>query len=301
MARGRKGQAVSGWVVVDKPAGLGSTPVVARVRRAFDAAKAGHAGTLDPDATGVLAVALGEATKTIPWLDDTLKTYVFAIRWGAATTTDDAAGAVLETSHSRPTRQDIAAALPAFRGDIRQVPPQVSAVHVDGQRAYDLARAGAVMDLAARDLHVDALDLLEMPDADTAVLRMVCGTGGYVRAVARDLGRALGCLGHALWLRRTGAGPFDQGHAVTLDDIAQRAEAGTLADILLPPQAALPDLPQVFATEGGAVRLSHGNPGEVAGPSLPWGAEAWASHQGRLIAIGHVQGGMLHPVRVLNP
>ncbi len=286
----RKGRAISGWVVVDKPAGIGSTQVVGRVRRALDAAKAGHAGTLDPDATGVLAVALGEATKTIPWLDDTLKTYLFAIRWGAATSTDDAAGEVIGTSAARPSAAQIQAALPAFRGRIMQVPPQVSAVHVQGRRAYDLARAGQAMDLAPRELMVEALDLVETPDPDTAVLRMTCGRGGYVRAIARDLGRMLGCLGHALWLRRETAGPFDLSMAVPLEEVGPGA--------LLPPQAALPHLPRVMATAAGAVRIAHGNPGEVIG-ALPWGAEAWAEHEGRMLAVGQVRGGMLYPARVL--
>jgi len=196
MARGKKGRAVSGWLIVDKPAGVNSTAVVNKVKWAFGAQKAGHAGTLDPDATGVLAVALGEATKTIPYITDALKCYRFRVSFGAATDTDDASGAVIARSDLRPTDAQIEAALAAFRGDISQVPPQYSAVKVDGERAYDLAREGEAMDLAARPLWVERLELLGRPDADHVDLEMVCGKGGYVRSIARDLGRALGCLGH---------------------------------------------------------------------------------------------------------
>ncbi|MDO5703626.1 MAG: tRNA pseudouridine(55) synthase TruB, partial [Paracoccus sp. (in: a-proteobacteria)] len=190
MAR-KKGREISGWLIVDKPAGIGSTDVVGRTRWALDARKAGHAGTLDPDATGVLAIALGEATKTVPWLTEALKAYDFTVNWGAETTSDDAAGQITRQSPTRPTPDQIAAALPALTGEIMQVPPAVSAVKVDGARAYDLAREGETPDLAARPLWVESLRLLDTTP-DTARLEMVCGKGGYVRAIARDLGRALG-------------------------------------------------------------------------------------------------------------
>ena len=224
MGRKRKGRDVSGWVLVDKPAGVTSTAVVNKLRWAFDAKKAGHAGTLDPDATGMLPVALGEATKTIAYLGDALKGYDFTVRWGASTTTDDAEGEVIETSDLRPDEAAIRAALPRFIGDIRQVPPQFSAVKVEGARAYDLAREGEVMELAARDLHVETLDLVAMPDADHADLHFVCGSGGYVRSIARDLGAALGCLGHVLRLRRTWVGPFDIEESVTMDRVEALAK-----------------------------------------------------------------------------
>ena len=207
MGRVKKGRAVSGWLVVDKPAGVTSTAVVNKVKWALSAQKAGHAGTLDPDATGVLAVALGEATKTIPYITDALKCYRFRVVLGAATDTDDASGAVIATSDTRPTDDRIEAALARFRGQIEQVPPQYSAVKVDGERAYDLAREGEAMDLAARPLWVERLVVLGRPDADHVDLEMVCGKGGYVRAIARDLGQVLGCLGHVLWLRREWSGP----------------------------------------------------------------------------------------------
>ena len=299
MARGKKGRAVSGWLVVDKPAGVTSTAVVNKVKWAFSAQKAGHAGTLDPDATGVLAVALGEATKTIPYITDALKCYRFRVVLGAATDTDDASGTVVATSDARPSDAQIEAALAAFRGDIMQVPPQYSAVKVDGDRAYDLAREGEVMDLAARPLWVEQLVLLDRPDADHVDLEMVCGKGGYVRSIARDLGQALGCLGHVQWLRRTWSGPFDADHGVTLATIDAEAKTEALDAHLLPLELGLQDLPEFIATPEGAVRLRNGNPGQVIGHA-DWGTEGWASLDGLAVAVGHYRGGELHPSRVFN-
>jgi tRNA pseudouridine55 synthase len=289
----RKGQPVHGWIIVDKPAGIGSTTVVNRLRHVLGAQKAGHAGTLDPDATGVLAVAFGEATKTIPFVMDASKDYTFMVRWGAETSTDDAAGQVTATSALRPDRAAIMAALPAFRGRIAQVPPQVSAVRVDGARAYDLARDGETLDLAARDLMVDRLDLLDHPDPDHALFAMTCGKGGYVRSVARDLGRALGCLGHVAWLRRDRAGPFMAKGAMPFDDADP-------VQHLRPVETALAGLPVCDMTPAGALRLSHGNPGEVAVTDAATGNIAWARHEGRAIAIGRYAAGLLQPDRVLN-
>ena len=299
MAR-KKGREISGWVVIDKPAGVTSTAVVGKVRWAFDARKAGHAGTLDPAATGVLAVALGEATKTVPFITDALKCYRFAVRWGAATATDDAEGAVIETSDARPSDDGIRAALAAFRGEILQVPPQYSAVKVEGQRAYDLAREGEAMDLAARPLWVESLELLDRPDADTAVLEMVCGKGGYVRSVARDLGRALGCLGHVLWLRRDWSGPFEAADGASLEEIERLARTPAIEELLLPLETGLADLPELPATAEGAARLRNGNPGMVIASDVDYGAEAWASWQGRAVAVGVYKAGELHPSRVFN-
>lgn len=299
MAR-KKGRDISGWLVVDKPAGLTSTAVVGKVRWALDAKKAGHAGTLDPAATGVLAVALGEATKTVPYIADALKCYRFAVRFGAATTTDDAEGAVIATSDKRPTDDAIRAALGPFTGAIMQVPPQFSAVKVEGERAYDLARAGESLDLAARPLWVESLTLVARPDADTAELEMVCGKGGYVRSIARDLGQALGCLGHVLWLRREWSGPFDAADGITLDEIERLARTEALEARLLPLEAGLADLPEVRATPEGAARLAHGNPGMVIASDVAFGDEAWASYQGRAVAVGTYRSGELHPTRVFN-
>lgn len=300
MAR-RKGRDISGWLVVDKPAGITSTSVVNKVRWALDAKKAGHAGTLDPAATGVLAVALGEATKTVPYITDALKCYRFSVRFGAATNTDDAEGEVIATSDLRPTDDQIAAALASFRGDIMQVPPQFSAVKVDGERAYALAREGEELELAARPLWVDSLEVLSRPDVDHVELEMVCGKGGYVRAIARDLGQALGCYGHVEWLRREWSGPFEADRGVTLDRVDQLAKTPDLDALILPLEQGLADLPEVRATPEGAARLRNGNPGMVipTGP-LEYGEEAWASHDGRPLAVGTYRGGELHPVRVFN-
>lgn len=299
MAR-KKGRDISGWLVVDKPAGMTSTSVVNKVRWALDAKKAGHAGTLDPAATGVLAVALGEATKTVPYITDALKCYRFAMRLGIATNTDDAEGEVIATTDARPSDDAIAAALAAFRGEIMQVPPQFSAVKVDGERAYALARAGEAMDLAARPLWVESLEVVARPDADTVELEMVCGKGGYVRSIARDLGAALGCHGHVLWLRRAWSGPFEAADGVSVETIDAEAKTAALDARLLPLEIGLADLPELKATAEGAARLRNGNPGMVIASDVDWGEEAWASFEGRAVAVGVYKSGELHPSRVFN-
>ena len=298
MAR-KKGRDVSGWLIVDKPQGPTSNAVVGKVRWAFGAKKAGHAGTLDPAATGVLAVALGEATKTVPFVTDALKAYDFTVRFGAATNTDDAEGEITETSDTRPTDAEIADALPGFTGEILQVPPAFSAVKIDGERAYAKARAGEDLDLAARPLWVEELRLLNRPDPDRVTLSMTCGKGGYVRAVARDLGRALGCLGHVESLRRTWSGPFEAEDGVSLDEIEARAGTPEIDDLLLPLETGLAELPEVRCIEPAAQRLRHGNPAEVIASEAEYGDEAWASCQGRAVAIGTYKGGLLHPSRVI--
>lgn len=300
MARRRKGRDISGWLVVDKPAGVTSTSVVNTVRRALDARKAGHSGTLDPAATGVLAVALGDATKTVPYVADALKCYGFTIRLGQATDTDDAEGQVIARSDHRPDDAAITDALDAFRGDITQVPPQFSAVKVEGQRAYDLARAGEEMELAARPLHVARLDLISRPDPDHVELEMVCGKGGYVRSIARDLGVALGCLGHVVQLRRTWSGPFRAEDAITLEQVAALAGTPPLDDWLRPLEAGLGSLPELPATDEGAARIRNGNPGAVLAGTADYGVPAWASHGGKALAVGTYRAGMLHPTRVFS-
>lgn len=298
MAR-RKGRAIDGWLVLDKPAGVTSTEAVTRARRTLDARKAGHAGTLDPAATGLLAIAFGNATKTIPHVTDAEKAYRFTVRWGAATDSDDAEGAVIATRAARPDAAAIRAALPAFTGDIQQVPPQVSAVKVAGRRAYDLARAGETMELAPRPLHVARLELMETPDVDTAVFEMVCGKGGYVRSIARDLGEVLGCLGHVAELRRIWSGPFHTEEA-TGWALVEAGDAAALEAALLPLEAGLADLPCLPCSAEAAARLRHGNPAPVlAAPGVEYGDEAWAAHEGRAIAIGRYRAGELHPARVL--
>lgn len=299
MARKRKGRDISGWLVVDKPAGITSTSVVNKVRWALDAKKAGHAGTLDPEATGVLAVALGEATKTVPYITDALKAYEFTLRFGAATNTDDAEGEVIASSDARPDDADIVAALPAFVGDIEQVPPKFSAVKIDGERAYKLAREGEDVTLAARPLYVDSLRLLGRADADHVTLELVCGKGGYVRSVARDLGEMLGCYGHVQSLRRIWSGPFDVEDALPFATVEDLARDPALDAHLMPVAVGLADLTELRATDIGAARLKNGNPGQVLG-TADYGEEVWVSYSGQPLAVGIYRGGEVHPARVFN-
>ena len=296
----RKGRNISGWLVVDKPAGMTSAAVVNKVRWAFNARKAGHAGTLDPDATGVLAIALGEATKTVNFVADALKAYAFIVRLGEATNTDDAEGEVIATSANRPTDEAIKDHLGQFVGDIQQVPPKFSAVKIDGQRAYKLARDGEDMELSARPLWVEELVLCGRPDADHVELEMTCGKGGYVRAIARDLGASLGCYGHVRQLRRIWSGPFDVKDAVTLDQIEELARSEEIDNLLLPLEIGLADLPELRCTPTGASRLRNGNPGMVLASDVEYGDEAWASYDGQAVAVGIYKAGELHPNRVFN-
>ncbi|WP_127105479.1 tRNA pseudouridine(55) synthase TruB [Pararhodobacter zhoushanensis] len=300
MARKSKGRAISGWLVVDKPAGITSTSVVGKVRWALGAQKAGHAGTLDPAATGVLAVALGEATKTVPYVTDAAKCYRFRVNFGAATDTDDAEGQVIARSETRPDDAQIEAALEAFRGQIEQVPPQYSAVKVEGERAYDIARTGEAMDLAARPLLVEKLVLTARPDADCAEFEMVCGKGGYVRSIARDLGVALGCLGHVAWLRREWSGPFQAAQGITLEELDALAKTPELEARLLPLEIGLFALQELPLSAEGAVRLKNGNPGQVLSSRAAPGETAWASYEGKPVGVGVYMGGELHPNRVFN-
>lgn len=298
MARRKKGRPLNGWLVIDKPLGLTSSAVVNKAKWAFDAQKAGHAGTLDPDATGVLAIAFGEATKTVPYVTDSLKAYRFTVRLGQATNTDDAEGKVIAESDKRPTEEDIRAALGAFTGDIMQIPPQYSAVKVDGERAYKRARDGEEMELKARPLFVESLELVEMPDSDHAVLEMVCGKGGYVRSVARDLGHALGCYGHVVQLRRVWAGPFEIEDSIPFEKLDELAKDPALDAFLLPLEAGLNDLDELACTAEGAAKLRNGNPGMVLASDVEYGEECWASLDGVPVAIGVYKAGELHPNRV---
>lgn len=300
MGRKRKGRDISGWLVVDKPAGMTSTAVVNKVRWALQAKKAGHAGTLDPEATGVLAVALGEATKTVPYITDALKAYAFSVRLGEATNTDDAEGEVIAQSDTRPDDDAIKDALGQFVGDIQQVPPKFSAVKIDGQRAYKLAREGEDVEIAARPLWVEELVLTDRPDADHVTLEMTCGKGGYVRAIARDLGEALGCHGHVVWLRRLWSGPFEADDGIGIDEIDRLAQTPELDDHLRPLEEGLSDLPMLTCTPEGAARLRNGNPGLVIAQDVEYGDECWAALDGRAVAVGRYKAGELHPSRVFN-
>ena len=297
MAR-KNGRDISGWLVIDKPAGPTSTAVVNKVRWALNAKKAGHAGTLDPEATGVLAVAIGEATKTVPYITDALKAYRFTIQFGQATNTDDAEGEVIETSDTRPTDEQIKQALTGFVGDIQQVPPKFSAVKIDGQRAYKLARSGEDVKLAARPLWVEELTLIDRPDPDHAMLEMTCGKGGYVRAIARDLGGVLGCFGHVTELRRIWSGPFEADDGLSMDQVEQMARTPDLDTYLRPLEQGLVDLPELRCTPEGAARLRNGNPGMVLASNVEYGDECWASLDGQAFAVGVYKAGELHPSRV---
>ena len=298
MARRKKGRPISGWLIVDKPLGVTSSAVVNKAKWAFDAQKAGHAGTLDPEASGVLAIAFGEATKTVPYVTDSMKAYRFTVRLGQATNTDDGEGEVVNESCQRPSADEICAAIPAFTGDIMQVPPQYSAVKVDGERAYKRARDGEEMELAARPLFVESLELVEMPDADHAIFEMTCGKGGYVRSVARDLGQALGCFGHVVQLRRVWAGPFEIADGISYETLDELAKDRKLDEFLLPLEAGLHDLPELSCTPEGAAKLRNGNPGMVMASDIEYGDECWASLDGIPVAIGVYKSGELHPNRV---
>ena len=298
MGRTRKGRDISGWLIVDKPAGMTSTSVVNKVKWALGAKKAGHAGTLDPEATGVLAIALGEATKTVPYITDALKAYEFSVRLGQSTNTDDAEGEVLQSSDARPDDADIKAALGKFVGDIMQVPPKFSAVKIDGQRAYKLARDGEDVDIQARPLWVEELVMTDRPDADHVTLEMTCGKGGYVRSIARDLGAELGCFGHVQWLRRIWSGPFEAENGITVETIDALAKTPELDTHLLPLELGLSDLPELRCSAEAAAKMRNGNPAMVIASNVDYGDECWASLDGKAVAVGVYKSGELHPSRV---
>ena len=303
MARRKKGLPINGWLVIDKPVDIGSTQVVSKTRWALRAQKAGHAGTLDPLATGVLAVALGEATKTVPYAMDALKTYRFTVRWGERRDTDDGEGAVVATSDHRPSAEAIEAALPAFRGEVMQRPPDYSAIKIGGERAYDIARDGETPALAARPIWIEALDLVDRPDADHATFAMVCGKGGYVRSVARDLGAALGCEGYVASLRRLRAGPFSIDDAIPFEKLDEFRDRDAADAPLLSVAAGLDDIPALAVNDGRAAQLRQGRAipltGAAAALGFSYGDTAWASHDGEPVAIGVVRGGSFHPTRVI--
>ena len=298
MARKPKGRDISGWLVIDKPAGITSTAVVNKVKWALSAQKAGHAGTLDPGATGVLAVALGEATKTVPYVTDAMKAYEFKVRLGQSTNTDDAAGKIINQSDTRPQGSVIKETLLKFVGYIKQVPPQFSAVKIDGERAYKLARQGEDLTLSARPLYVESLVLLDIPDTNHIELEMVCGKGGYVRSVARDLGELLGCYGHVQSLRRIWSGPFEVEKAVTFETVERLAKTSNLDQFILPLEVGLDDLKCLNCPPEHAAKLRNGNPAMVITSDAEYGETCWAALEGRAVAIGVYRAGELHPNRV---
>ena len=303
MAKRKKGNPVHGWVVLDKPSGVTSTQAVSQVRWAFQAQKAGHAGTLDPLATGILPIALGEATKTVPYAVDGAKAYRFTVRWGVETDTDDAEGTAIKSSDTRPSADQIEALLPRFVGEIMQVPPCFSAIKIDGERAYDLARAGETVVLEARPVMIDALRLAAMPDAATAVFEAECGKGTYVRAIARDLGRMLGCYGHVIALRRTRVGGFSEDNCIGLAEVKAMAEAGGagLGEVLKPVETALCAIPEINVSPNDAASLLRGQAVLIRGRDAPvMSGPAYAVSKGQIIALGEIEKGALHPTRVFN-
>lgn len=301
MARRKKGNPVHGWVVLDKPIGMTSTQAVGAVRRLFGAQKAGHAGTLDPLATGILPIALGEATKTVPFAVDGEKSYRFSVRFGAETDTDDAEGKVVRTSDVLPSAAEIEDILEDFIGEISQVPPAFSAIKINGNRAYDLARSGEQVVLEARTIVVDDLRLVAMADEATAVLEADCGKGTYVRALARDMGRMLGSAGHVVALRRTRVGGFDEEIAIPLVELAEAAEQGDVMSYLQPVEAALDEIPGLSMSQNDAANLSRGQAVLVRGRDAPvMTGAAWAHFKGRILALGELEKGEFRPTRVFN-
>ena len=325
--RRKKARPISGWVIFDKPVGMGSTQAVSKMRWLYNAEKAGHAGTLDPLASGMLPIALGEATKTVPYVVDGGKTYRFTVTWGAETTTDDLEGTVTQTSDVRPSREAIEALLPKYTGDINQTPPQFSAIKVDGTRAYDLARSGQEVELEARIVVIEALRIIAH-EGDTTTFEVECGKGTYVRSLARDFGRDLGCFGHVTFLRRLDVYPFAQTDFVTLVDLEAADVAGReaydaavathganentwpiglqvpdrysrLDQLLQSSASALQGMPEIMLNADQSRRIRLGNPVMVRGPGIITHAEeAFATERGDIVAIGSVEHGEFKPRRV---
>jgi len=309
----KKGRPVSGWIVLDKPVGMGSTEAVSKVKWLFQAEKAGHAGTLDPLASGMLPIALGEATKTVPYVQDGAKVYRFTVAWGEERSTDDLEGPVTRTSDLRPTEAAIRDLLPKYTGVIMQTPPQFSAIKISGERAYDLARSGETVEIPEREVEIGRFDLIEMRADGSTVFEIECGKGTYVRSLARDMGRDLGCFGHIAELRRVEVDPFTAEDFVTVPELelARFGEAGqpesgdlpmdfeAIDGLIVETAAALECLPQVAISDEAANRIRLGNPVVIRGRDAPVEAdEACATARGRLVAIGAIEAGMFKPKRV---
>lgn len=308
MGRRKKGQPVHGWVCLDKPYEMGSTEAVTRIRRLFDAQKAGHAGTLDPLASGILPIALGEATKTVPFMMEARKVYRFTINWGVSTDSIDREGEIIGRSDVRPTAEQVRAALPAFVGEIDQVPPAFSAIKVDGQRAYDLAREGVEVELKARRVTIRSAEVTDAPDVDHVEIRILTGKGVYVRSLARDLAATLGVEGHVSALRRERVGPFSIENAVTLDSLEEMVHRGAASEGLLPVATALDDIPELAVTDQDAFSLRQGRsivllPGQVETlkGQLRGDTRTVSVFSGQtLVALGQLRAGRIEPDRVFN-
>ena len=318
----KKGRPVSGWVILDKPVGMGSTEAVSKIKWLFQAEKAGHAGTLDPLASGMLPIALGEATKTVPYVMDGTKVYRFTVAWGEERSTDDLEGPVTKTSGKRPDESAIRALLPKYTGVILQTPPQFSAIKIAGERAYDLARDGETVEIPPREVEIDRLDLVGVTPEGNAIFEVECGKGTYVRSLARDMGRDLGCYGHVAGLRRIEVDPFTPEDLVTVEALEVAAPAPYKPDadgsdnsrprdakaryaeldaLLVDTGAALEYLPHVALTDDAAARIRLGNPVIIRGRDAPVEAEeAFATARGKLVAIGAIEAGMFKPRRVFG-
>jgi tRNA pseudouridine55 synthase len=310
----KKGRPISGWVVLDKPVGMGSTEAVSKIKWLFQAEKAGHAGTLDPLASGMLPIALGEATKTVPYVQDGAKVYRFTVAWGEERSTDDLEGPVTKSSDRRPAEAEVTALLPKYTGIIMQTPPQFSAIKIAGERAYDLARDGETVEIPAREIEIGRLDIIEHA-ADKTIFEVECGKGTYVRSLARDMGRDLGCFGHIAELRRVEVEPFTQEDFVTVaeleaarfggqsDDNPDETDApidfGAIDGLLVDTAVALDCLPQIAVSDDAATKIRLGNPVIIRGRDAPVEAEeACATARGKLVAIGAIEQGMFKPKRV---
>ena len=314
--RKKKGRPVSGWVILDKPEGMGSTEAVSKIKWLFQAEKAGHAGTLDPLASGMLPIALGEATKTVPYVVDGTKVYRFTVSWGEEHNTDDMEGVVTKTSNKRPSKEEILAILPHYIGTILQTPPQFSAIKIDGNRAYDLAREGEKIEIPAREVEIDSLELVDITPEGHAIFEVECGKGTYVRALARDMGRELGCYGYIANLRRIEVSPFVEDDFVSLEDLEEaapeRGEAdengifpprdfSALDEFLIETGAALEFLPQYPLSDEQAYRVRMGNPVLMRGRDAPVDEdEVCATYKGKLLAIGMIEKGQFKPKRVFT-
>ncbi|AQT46434.1 MULTISPECIES: tRNA pseudouridine(55) synthase TruB [Bartonella] len=314
--RKKKGRPVSGWVILDKPKGMGSTEAVSKIKWLFQAEKAGHAGTLDPLASGMLPIALGEATKTVPYVVDGTKVYRFTVSWGEEHNTDDMEGEVTKTSTKRPNKEEILAILPNYTGTILQTPPQFSAIKIDGNRAYDLAREGEKIDIPPREVEIDSLELIEMTPEGHSVFEVECGKGTYVRALARDMGRELGCYGYIADLRRIEVSPFVEDDFVSLEELEavapERGEAdangifpprdfSALDELLIETGAALEFLPQYPLSDEQAYRVRMGNPVLLRGRDAPVDEdEVCVTQKGKLLAIGMIEKGQFKPKRVFT-
>jgi len=294
------GHNITGWIVLDKPAGITSTAVVNKIKWACGAKKAGHAGTLDPSATGILAIALGEATKTIPYVTNQPKSYIFEVKWGEATDTDDSEGTIIHKSQMRPTEQDILAAIPFFQGEIEQTPPLFSAVKINGIRAYALARKGHKFDIAPRSVLVSSLRLEKYISKSSAILALDCGKGGYVRAIARDLGVKLGCYGHVTWLRRISSGSFNLHMASSLDELLKVSKSPEIFNFIYPLKFGLDTLKHGTCSMTAADKIRNGNCAPVLCAGARSGDEIWVSYCEIPIAIGKYQSGSFFPKKVFN-